>query len=183
MRQRIAVYIMAILAVFGVSAGVFMAPAQAANSMGRISVAPAQVIHEGRGKLTVPVQASSMGRISVAPAMVAASYPTYGTYGYCQNGASWLARVGVYWQVNGFVVRPYQVWFDQAKAPIYKMEVWYYWGNTLKASHAFAQTGQRSQVHNWGGLPWGSRNSSTKVKFRLTAANGAQCVGIVGAAA
>jgi hypothetical protein len=176
MRQRIAVYIMAILAVFGVSAGVFMAPAQA-SSMGRISTAPSSV----DSIAVAPAQVSSMGRISVAPATLSKS--TYGTYGYCQNGASWLARNGVYWEVNGFVVRPYQVWFDQAKAPIYKMEVWYYWGNTLKASHTFAQTGQRSQVHNWGGLPWGSRSSSTKVKFRLTAANGAQCVGIVGAAA
>jgi hypothetical protein len=176
--RRARLYFAAILAVLGISLVAFMAPAQAMND-GRIS---------GRGKLTAPsvVQAGRIstapaGRISAAPASIVS--PNYGTYGHCQNGLGSLARIGVYWQVNGFVVRPYQVWFDQAGRPIYRMEVKYYYGGALRAQHTFAQSGQRSQVHNWGGLGWGGRSHTTYVWFKLTASNGAVCTGIVGAAA
>jgi len=163
--HRARLYFAAILAVFGISLVAFMAPAQAMDAgriSGRISTAPA-------------------GRISAAPASIVS--PNYGTYGHCQNGLGSLARIGVYWQVNGFVVRPYQVWFDGAGRPIYRMEVKYYYGGALRAQHTFGQTGQRSQVHNWGGLGWGGRSHTTYVWFRLTASNGAVCTGIVGAAA
>jgi hypothetical protein len=130
--------------------------------------------------VTVPAQAMSEGRISTAPAVLKTSY---GTYSNCVNGASYYARIGVYWGVNGFVVRPNQVWFQNAAAGIYKMEVKYWISGSVHASHTFPQSGQIVQYHNWTGLDWGGRSYTTYVWFRLTLKNGNRCTGVVRAVA
>jgi len=131
------------------------------------TVVPAQAMSEGRGKLAAP----------------AVLHNSYGTYSNCTNGASYYARVGVYWEVNNFVVRPYQVWFQNAAAGIYKMEVKYWISGSQHASHTFPQSGQLSQIHNWTVPDWGGRSYTTYVWFRLTLHNGNRCTGVVPAVA